>query len=171
VQKILLLGKPKSGKTTLVKKVLAVLSKISYGGFFTEEIREKDNRIGFKVVSTDGEEGVLAHENYKSPYRVSKYFVNVLDFERVALRAITQAMKDKDLIVIDEIGKMELFSDRFEHLIEEIFAKGRKKILATIPVSKIPLIEKLRNLPDTEVIEVTPANRDQLVDELIKRLD
>jgi len=181
VQKILLLGKPKAGKTTLVKKVLAGLAKTAYGGFFTEEIREKGERVGFKITSTNGEESILAHinptlarkggVNHKSPYRVSKYYVNVSGFEQIALKAISRAEKEKDLIIIDEIGKMELFSQKFVNKIEEIFTKGRKKALATIPVSNIPLVKKLQSLSDTEVVEVTERNRDRLVSELINKLE
>ena len=165
--KILLIGKPKSGKTSLVRKVINSLKKTSYGGFFSEEIKENRQRVGFKIVSTDGEEGILADTIHKSPYQVSKYYVNISEFERVALKAITNAEKDKDLIVIDEIGKMELYSQKFMALIEEIFTKGHKKILATIPISNIPFINKLRDLPNTEVIEVTPENRDHLVAKLL----
>ncbi len=171
MKRILLLGKPKVGKTSLVKKVMAGLKNITYGGFFTEEIRVKGERIGFKVIPTNGEEGILAHVNHKSPYRVSKYYVNVTDFERVALKAITNAEKEKDLIIIDEIGKMELFSHKFEIKTEEIFNKNNNKILATVPISKIPLINKLKGLPDTEVIEITEKNRDRLVLEIIKKLE
>jgi nucleoside-triphosphatase len=171
MQRILLLGKPKIGKTILVKKIIAGLKRTTYGGFFTAEIKEKGKRVGFKVISTDGEEAILAHMNCHSNYHVSKYFVNVQEFERVALTAIENAEKEKDLIAIDEIGKMELFSHKFVNKIEEIFNKSNKKILATIPVSKIPLIEKLKKLPDAEVIEITEENRDRLVNELIKKLD
>jgi len=171
MHKILLLGKPKVGKTNLVKKVMTGLKKTTYGGFFTAEIKEKGKRVGFKVISTNGEEGILAHINHRSPYHVSKYYVNVSDFERVALKAISNAEKEKDLIVIDEIGKMELFSHKFANKIEEIFNKSNKKILATIPITKIPLINKLKSLPDTEVIEITEENRDRLVNELINKLD
>ncbi|MEO0093477.1 MAG: NTPase [candidate division WOR-3 bacterium] len=166
--KVLLFGKPKSGKTTLVKKVLAELPKNSYGGFWTEEIKEQEERVGFKVVTTEGEEGILAHKDYRSPYRVSKYYVNVTDFERVALKTLDNAEKSKDLIVIDEIGKMELFSQKFAQVIEKIFANKHKKVLATIPISNIPLIEKLKKLPDATVMEVTPANRDFLATKILK---
>lgn len=171
MHKILLSGKPKTGKTSLVKKVMSGLKKNTYGGFYTAEIKEKDKRIGFKVISINGEEGILAHVNHNSNCHVSKYHVNLPEFERVALAAIENAEKAKDLIVIDEIGKMELFSFKFANKIEEIFNRGNKKILATIPISKIPLINKLKNLPDTEVIEITEENRDRLVDELINKLD
>lgn len=151
-----------------MKKVLAELQKNSYGGFWTEEIKEKGERVGFKVVTTKGEEGILAHKDYRSPYRVSKYYVNVADFERVALKAIADAEKTKDLIVIDEIGKMELFSQKFAKLIEKVFSSQHKKILATIPISDIPLLEKLKKLPDATVVEVTPANRDFLLTKILK---
>jgi nucleoside-triphosphatase len=169
--KMLLIGKPKSGKTSLVRKVLNSLKKTTYGGFFSEEIKEKQLRVGFKIVSTDGEERIMADTIHKSPYRISKYNVNLVEFERVALKALTDAEKEKDLIIIDEIGKMELFSQKFTTLVEEIFIRGHKKVLATIPVSNIPFINKLRALPDIEVIEVTPENRDQLVEKLIGYLE
>jgi len=170
VPKILLSGKPKVGKTTIIKKVLSSFAKTSCGGFYTEEVKAKGKRIGFKVVSTNGEEGILADINHKSPYRVSKYYVNVADFERVALQAVVNAEQAKDLIIIDEIGKMELFSPKFKQAVEEIFTKSQKKILATIPNCDIPLVKRLKSLPDTEVIEITEENRDIIVSELIGKL-
>uniref|UniRef100_A0A7C6A917 NTPase n=1 Tax=candidate division WOR-3 bacterium TaxID=2052148 RepID=A0A7C6A917_UNCW3 len=172
--KILLLGRPRSGKTTLVKKVLAQLPKSAYGGFFTEELKEGGKRVGFKVVATDGEEGILAHKNYQSPNRVGQYGINISDFERVALKAIAKAFKERDLIVIDEIGKMELLSEKFQKTVLALF-KEEKKILATIPISDIPLIRRLKNLPDVLVIEVTESasggNRERLITEILERIN
>ena len=170
----LIQGPPRTGKSTLVAKLCSMLETKGYniGGIQTPEIREKNRRVGFWVVDLHTEKKeILAHVEIKSRFRVSKYGVDLNSFNELAITAIKSAIENYNIVVIDEIGKMELFSHKFVNKIEEIFNKSNKKILATIPVSKILLIEKLKKLPDTEVIEITEENRDRLVDELINKLD
>ena len=119
--KILIRGRPGAGKTTMVKKLLQKI-KSPYAGFLTEEIRETGERVGFKIVTTDGREGILARKDFPSPYRVAGYGVNLEDFERVAL-PIFEGITNQ-LVVIDEIGKMELFSGRFKKIITDLFARS-----------------------------------------------
>ena len=73
---ILLIGSPGSGKTTVVKRILSKLQPKICSGFYTEEIREKGVRVGFRIVTCSGRKAVLAHINFNSTYRVSKYKVD-----------------------------------------------------------------------------------------------
>ncbi|MFQ6001621.1 MAG: nucleoside-triphosphatase, partial [Anaerolineae bacterium] len=72
---ILLAGRPGVGKTTVIKQVVEMLGGEA-GGFYTEEIRQGGRRLGFKIITLEGEEGVLAHVDIKGAPRVSKYGVN-----------------------------------------------------------------------------------------------
>ncbi len=116
---ILLTGKPGIGKTSVIKKIVPLLGTEA-GGFFTEEIRVMERRMGFRVVTLDGAEGVLAHVECNSNYTVGKYRVDQDSFERVAIPALESAIKHKSIIIIDEIGKMELFSMKFRMLVSSV---------------------------------------------------
>ncbi|GAH03288.1 unnamed protein product [marine sediment metagenome] len=105
-QVYLLTGKPGTGKTSLIKQAIAGM-RGKAGGFYTEEIRSGGVREGFRLVTLDGQDAILAHIDIHSPYRVSKYGVDIDSLDRVGVSALNQAAKECDLIVVDEIGKME----------------------------------------------------------------
>lgn len=130
--KIIISARPGAGKTTLVKE-LATQIKAPKCGFYTEEILKDRNRAGFKAISLDGrKEVILAHVDIKSPYRVGKYKVNIKDFEPMAINILEQALKDDEaVVIIDEIGKMELFSPKFKQLVLELL-NSPKTVIFTI---------------------------------------
>ena len=111
-QVYLLTGRPGTGKTSLVKQAVAEM-KGKAGGFYTEEIRSGGARQGFRLVTLDGHSTILAHIDIHSPYRVSKYGVDIDSLDKVGVAALYKASRQCELVVIDEIGKMELFSDIF----------------------------------------------------------
>jgi len=133
---IFITGKPGSGKSTLIKMVIQEISKeFSVGGIFTPEIRKGYKRKGFKVIDiSTGKEDVFAHVNFNTPYRVGKYSVDLARFDAVAVPALMYAKKNSDLIVIDEIGKMELISKNFRSALESIL-NSEKPLLATVNLS------------------------------------
>ena len=168
IKNIFITGKPGCGKTTLIKEILKKLkSKIS--GFYTEEIREKGERIGFKIKTLDKKEGILAHINLKSRYQLGKYKVNLKDLEEIGVLAIKRAIKEKKIVLIDEIGKMELFSVRFQDAVIKAL-ESKKKVLGTIPVKTIPFIERIKAKTPVDIILVTIQNRDSLPDEILSRI-
>jgi len=127
-------GPPASGKSTLVSKVVDFLRKndIKIGGIVTPEVRDNGRRIGFKVVDLMTlKESIFASINYKSNYRVGKYFVDVDLFENIAIPALEKAEAESDIVVIDEIGKMELFSKKFEETVKRVL-NGSRPILAVV---------------------------------------
>lgn len=132
-QQIFLTGPPRSGKTTLIKTLIEKCS-LEYSGFFTEEILKEDKRVGFLYRTSEGKNGILAHIHYKSDHYVGKYGVLLKDFERDVL---TLFESQKSLLIIDEIGKMEFFSNNFISSIEKV-VQGDKSFLATISKQLLP---------------------------------
>lgn len=167
LHKILLTGLPGCGKTTLIKRVVYGLN-IGVYGFFTGEIKEKGKRVGFEIetFSAPKKRGVLSHVDIRSRCKVGKYGVDVEAFERIAIPELSAGMKQNGLIVIDEIGKMELFSIRFKDIIEQLF-KGDSYILATIFYKPHPFCDKLKTYPGVDLITVNKDNRDELVSRII----
>ena len=174
--RILLTGPPGVGKTTLVQQLAQKLENC--GGFYTEELREGGKRIGFDIVTLDdGSRAALArvNTNVKGP-KVGQYTVMIDEFEQLARISLTpKTLKSSRVVMIDEIGKMESFSSKFQTLVRQVYGNVEfgGHIVATIPHSRgnpLALVRGLLDRSDTEVVEVTKANRDQLVNDLFIRL-
>jgi len=157
---ILLTGRHGIGKTTLIKKLIDATS-LSKGGFYTEEIREGGKRVGFSLMTLDGKKSTLASIKIKSPYRVGKYSVDVDGFEAIGVEAIRKAMPTKELIIIDEIGKMELFSKKFRDVVIQALNTGR--VVATIKKGRSGFIDGIKSRRDVRLLEVNLENRDTLL--------
>lgn len=167
--KILIQGRPGVGKTTLIRKVVATGIPLA-GGFFTEELLAGGRRVGFQVADIhSGREGVLSHVNRKGRPRVGKYGVDVASFDRIGVTALREAMHRPGCIIVDEIGKMELFSEAFREAVTAVMDSDNP-VLGTIPICRHPFIDGLRQAHDVTVIEVTHSNRDTLPVRLVELL-
>ena len=157
----LLTGMPGTGKTTLIKEAISGLGDKA-GGFFTEEIRTEGIRQGFRLVTLDGRISPLAGVDIRSPYRVSKYGVDIRGLEEVGVTALQKASQECEIIVIDEIGKMELFSEKFKSTVLEIIESGRK-VLGTIMLKPYPWADNLKHKPQVQLITVTRNNHQEVL--------
>ena len=166
---ILLEGRPGSGKTTLVKKLIERLSDRKLGGFYTEEIRKSGSRAGFTIRTLDGREAVLAHVDFTNADRVGKYGVDVRAFENLAVPALKQAAAGADCIIIDEIGKMELFSEPFKMAVKASLFLDIP-VIATIMSHAHPFADEIRMRPDVKRIMVTREEEGFLVVEILEEL-
>jgi len=129
---LFIFGLPQAGKTTLIKKLIPFIKK-DVDGFYTEEVRDKGKRIGFRVKTIKKKkEAIFSHHNFKTPYKVSSYYVDLEIFEKIAVKTLKEALINSEYVVIDEIGKMELFSTEFKKIVEE--ALKRKEVIATFPL-------------------------------------
>lgn len=165
----LLSGQPGSGKTTIIKEVLSKVGK-SAGGFYTEEIRNQGIRQGFRIITLDGKSATLAHSGISSPYRVSKYGVDINSMEEVAIPAVREAICNRDIVVIDEIGKMELFSYSFRDAVIEAL-ESEKRVLGTIMLASHPWADVVKRRAEVEVIWVTRLNPSEVVGQVLGWLE
>lgn len=165
---LLVTGKPGVGKTTLMERVVDKLrGSLRLAGFMTTEVRSPEGeRLGFDIVTVEGKRSELARVGFRSPVRVGRYGVNLEAFERLALPELGR--RDADLIVIDEIGKMECASGRFRRAVEDVL-DAPINVLATLGIGRLPFFQALKDRPDVEVVTVTTGNRDALVEELARR--
>ncbi|MFW6158275.1 MAG: NTPase [Planctomycetota bacterium] len=168
-RKMFLTGRPGCGKTTVIQKTLDRLTDFA-GGFSTREIRSGSGRLGFRVTDLrSGEEGVLAHVDRKGGPRVSKYGVDLAEFERIGVGALRDALERDGVIVIDEVGKMELFSDAFRATVTDAL-ESDQPVVGTITRSQHEFVERIKARADVEVVSVTKSNRDGLPERLARDL-
>jgi nucleoside-triphosphatase len=159
---LLLTGRPGIGKTTVVRAIAERLGAKA-GGFYTQEIRSQGRRTGFRLVALDGPTGILAGVNVSSRYRVGRYRVCVGDLESVGVESLcrAQAQPDVAVVIVDEIGKMELVSAAFRDAVSAAL-DGAKPVVATIMAGSQPWVDEVKNRPDTALVEVTLDNRQEL---------
>jgi len=164
-------GRPGIGKTTVVLNAVERLRSEGYivGGMISREVRQEGSRIGFEIVDIKtGEKGWLAHVTQPIGPQVSKYRVNLRDLDTIGVKAIQTALREADIVVVDEIGPMELFSQAFKQIVREA-VDSRKLILGVIHHSaRDQVIESIKGRDDTEIFEVTLENRSSVHNVLIQ---
>lgn len=153
---ILLTGRPRVGKSTLILRVIEKLRQLGHtriGGFYTLEATHEGRRIGFDIHTLDGRVGRLARTGMESRFRLGKYGIDMEQFESIALSALEDAIRECDLAVIDEIGYMELKSHRFRLLVEEALSSS-KPVIATIMRSRFDFPDAIKRRVDVRLFTV-----------------
>jgi nucleoside-triphosphatase len=171
--KIGITGLPGAGKTYALRRVIEMLEteKLVVGGMITDSIVSKKERKGFKIIDwLTKEEGILAHVNIESDIQVSKYGVDIEALERIGVKAIESAIERAEVIIIDEVGKMELESEKFIEVVKRALATTKPLILTLHKKSRNPLLQDIRRRDDVRILEVTPINKNLLPYKIIRLL-
>lgn len=169
--KIGITGLPNAGKTQALVKVIEMLEEgeNKVGGMVTEPIMKKNRRVGFYVKDwITKEKDILAHIDFDSKVVVGRYKVNIEALERVGVSAIECAAQDCDIVIIDEVGRMEVESEKFVDIVKKILEEDKPLILTLHKKSRNPLLQDIRRRDDVRILEVTPINRDLLPYKIIK---
>ncbi len=165
---LLLTGYPGIGKTTIIRKVVDALGDRA-GGFYTEEIQGPGGRHGFNLITLSGQEVVMAHKDLPDPKapKVGRYGVNVGVIDRVGVKAVRRAMNESKILVVDEIGRMELYSQAFQDILMEAFM-GPYHVIGTIMSKPYPEADAFKHLAQVEIREVDRRNRDGMPDRILR---
>jgi len=164
MNKIFITGPPGVGKTTVIMRLLEELRKsnVKVGGFYCPEVRMGNKRIGFKIIDImTGEEAWLAKEEEGFP-RVGKYHVLINEVENLSSKILI-SIQNSDLIIIDEIGPMELKINSLRHIID--FSINSNKPL--IAVLHRNLVSEFKNY---KIIYMNYENRNQVFSILINEI-
>jgi nucleoside-triphosphatase len=164
----LLTGRPGTGKTTIIRETLSVIP-VKMGGFYTQEIREHGVRKGFNIISLNGETGVLSHIDFPKEKRVGKYGVSLQNLENIGVLSVEAALADSELVVIDEIGKMELLSSRFKAAVLKAI-ESNKCVLGTIMLNSNPFTDAIKQNRSVRLFTVNVEDRNHILKSLIQCL-
>ncbi len=165
---ILFTGPPGCGKTHVIQRTLELLDGIKVAGFYTQEIREQGRRTGFEMVGlSTGCRILLASEHSTSELRLRRYGIELPGLEEVVKLELQD--ETPQLFVIDEIGKIELYSQQFIQTVQRILA-GDVPILGTVAIRGDGLIQEAKLRADTEIIAVDAHNRNGLPSQIADRI-
>ncbi len=108
---LLLTARPRTGKSTCIKKIVDLLGKENCVGFYTEEIRDSETseRTGFMIKTLSGKQTVLASIFLDSKLKIGKYGVNIEEFEKICLPILETSLDNDKILIIDEIGPMQMY--------------------------------------------------------------
>ena len=167
IPKIGITGMPSVGKTDTLLKIINSLEEHGYvvGGMITEPIIEKGYRVGFNVKDWQTkQQEVFAHIKFEGKEKIGKYGVDITALDNVGVPAIENAITDENvnIIVIDEIGKMQMISDKFCKMVIEALDSDKPIMITLHKKSRTPLLQDVRRRDDIRILEVTPVNRNLL---------
>jgi nucleoside-triphosphatase len=157
------------GKTKLLREV-TLSRKERIGGFYTEHMMAGRIRKGFIIHTFDGQSRMLAARGLKSQHQLGNYGVDLNALENVGIPALKLGLENKDLIVIDEIGSMEMMSERFRLTLLEVLT-STKPVLATIRSSAQPFSDQVKKFADTQTLLLTKSNFAAIKQQVRKWLD
>jgi nucleoside-triphosphatase len=157
----LLTGEPRIGKSTAIKKIISLFDAGSLTGFYTEEVRDNGHRVGFMIKTLDGNQSMLASISSDSELRIGRYGVHKEVFEELCLPCISDGMKSGKTLIIDEIGPMQMYSDKYKELLLHL-ADVNYPTIGTIFYNSYPWIDDLKVRKNIELIELTLENRDNV---------
>lgn len=164
---ILVTGPPRSGKSTLIEKAIRQMQG-PITGFFTREIRQSGKRVGFSIATMDGKMGVLAHRKIKSRFRVGPYGINLQDLDQIAVPSMLPSGPG-EIVVVDEIGKMECFSLPFRKTLLHALDSDHQ-VIATIAIKGNNFIQNIKERSDVLIIPISESNRDPALELLLEQI-
>lgn len=168
---LLITGSPGVGKTTLLLKVAEALKAkgINVGGMISRDVRTSGSRVGFEVTDlSSGNKGWLASVHQERGPQVGKYRVDIDDLNDVGVKAILDACEKLDAVVVDEIGPMELFSEKFREAVKKAVESKMLVVSAIHWKMGGELIDSIKKREDAEIHILTSENRDHVLEEIIR---
>jgi nucleoside-triphosphatase len=169
--KIGITGLPSAGKTNTLIQVIKMLEEEGHtvGGMITEPILDDKKRNGLYVMDwMTKKRGVLAATDIHSKFMVGKMGVDLDVLQEIGVQALVNACEKADIIVIDEVGKIEVESDKFRDAVKEALKTEKPMLLTLHKKSRNPLLQDIRRRDDVRILEVTPINRNLLPYKIMK---
>lgn len=168
---MLLTAAPGTGKTTAIQKIITLLGKQNCGGFYTEEIKNSDGlRIGFDCITLDDKRVRIADVCLESEFQIGRYRVDVKGFEELASDAIEVSLATRDILIIDEIGLMQLLSMKFKDVLYKVL-NSKKVVVGTICFHSHPEVDHIKKNQRVDLYELTAENRELMPIEIAARVE
>lgn len=166
---ILITGYPRSGKSTILNKLIVNIDNKL--GFVTNEVLKNGEREGFELKTHKGDVLMFANVNFKSKYKVSRYYVDLDGLNKVI--AEVKDFNNNTFLFLDEIGQMQLFSQKFKNLVYKYLNSPNICIATLSKIYQDEFIENLKKRDDIILLEINEENRvevEKYIKDLLKKI-
>ncbi len=160
--KIFLTGSKGAGKSSIIRAILAEFHGRA-GGFYTQRLLARDLVVGYEFCAIHGDRRCFASIYPNGHAKQGRYFVDVEVFDTLGVHTLLEARQQAELIVMDELGRMEANAKRFREAVESCL--DAKTPICGVVQRQSPFFEMIRRR-GIPILEVNPRNRQLLVDEL-----
>lgn len=174
--KIGLTGLPGAGKTTAVLRIIEMLKKtddeLKVGGMINEPVLKDRRVVGFSTRNlVTGESAVFGSTKFESKFTVGNIGFDFSKLDEVGVKAIREATETCDIIVIDEVGKIEVESQMFVDVVKEAVEAEKPMIITLHKKSRNPLLQDIRRRDDVRLLDITPTNRNLLPHKIVRLMN
>lgn len=150
----------------MIKRIVERVGRERCGGFYTEEVLADGKRMGFRLVTLDGRERLLAHERIASPFHIGRYGVDVSCLEMLGVPAIAEAVIQRRLVVIDELGSMEAYSEAFRQAVFNVL-DNPIPFVGTIALRSHPWLDSVKQHPRVKLCLLTASERETVFQQFL----
>lgn len=167
---ILVTGKPRSGKSTLLNKLIE--NVVQKAGFVTKEIRENGERIAFEIETHSGERKIFCDTRVETPYKVSRYFVSLPALEEMLSKV--SSWQEGDLLYLDEIGQMQLLSEKFKEFVVTYLDAANTCIATISYIYEDEFTKRIKERDDVILVEISEEDREEkeaFLCQLLKKIE
>lgn len=170
ITNILITGRVRGGKTTLVERVIEDVPDTH--GFITKAVEEDGERVGFEIQTSEGERVTFAHVDFNTPYKVARYHVNLEKLDDALERL--ESFKEDDILYVDEVGEMQLLSPHFKDLVRQFLDADNSSLITFSRVYEDPFITAMKERDDVYIVEISDEDRDDkrvFVQHLLRKIE
>ncbi len=162
---VFLTGEVQVGKSTIIKRWLDATG-LRADGFKTYWQPAADG--GTDLYIHPFGTPIVSELNFLAAHRSdNRRWVYEAAFEQAAESFMYDCGK-KDIIIMDELGFMESRAMAFQRAVMDILDRG-DPVLGVIKPRPVPFLDAIRARGDVETISVTRENRDEILQELVRR--
>lgn len=170
LKNILITGLPKTGKSTLLENLVSGLPRKV--GFITREVVNDKGRIGFEIQTHPGNKTMLTSVNFLTPFKVSRYCVDIGNLESIIPEI--SAFANEDILYLDEIDQMELFSEKFKELVITYLNSPNTCVATVSKIYDDDFMRSIKRRNDVLLVEITEGNRDSeknFLQQLLRKIE
>ena len=169
-QVVIITGEIHQGKTTFAQKIVADLleQKIRIAGFLSIGINENGIRTGFNLVDIGSSRQIELCSDKKNEKRLKfgRYYFNsdAISLGNEILNS--NNLSDKQLIVIDEVGHLELNGQGWSNAIENITRSNTVPQLWIVRKSLVQKCSRRWNIGNAYIFDITESSIQEVENKL-----
>lgn len=169
---IIITGRVQEGKTSFAGRIIRNLKEKNFriAGFLATGVHENGKRIGYNLFDIETLKEIELSNNIgnEQHLKVGRYYFNPPGMMRGLEILKPGNLTDKQLIVVDEIGPLELDDQGWSHSVEELIRTTSIPQLWIVRSGLVESVVKKWNVKDFHLFDVACSTVEEVTGKLIE---